>query len=134
MRKRPFPVTLLLLIVFLYTTWNGIRLFGSIKYWGIMIEYNAFPGPLYLAIISIVWVLVGTLCLIGLIKKLPGSITMINISTLLYSSWYWFDRFFFRNNLQSFWLPMLFSLITVAIMIFLLHHTKTKNYYRVGIQ
>ena len=133
MRKRPFPVTLLLLIVSLYTLWNGIRIFGSIKFWEIMIEYNAFPGPLYLAIISIAWVLIGTICLFGLIKKFPWSLTMLKISTLLYSSWYWFDRFLFRNNLQSFWLPMLFSLITIAIMIFLLHHKKTKNYFRVSI-
>ena len=134
MKKRPFPVTLLLLIVFLYTTWNGIRLFGSIKFWDIMIEYNAYPGPLYLAIISIVWIFAGALCFIGLIKQYPVTITMLKFSSLLYASWYWFDRFIFRNNHQPYWLPMIFSLIAIAIMIFLLHHKKTKNYFRVSNQ
>ena len=134
MKGRPISVTILLLIVFFYTIWNVIRLYGTINFWDMMIIYNAYPGPIYHLMVSSTWIIIGIFCIIWVIKKKTWSILLLRVISVIYATWYWSDRFLFRNTLMSFWFPLIISLISLAIFMYLLNLNITKNYFIVSKQ
>ena len=129
MIKRPYSVTFLLLFVFFYTIWNIFRLYASILYWNVMLEYNAYPGPIYHSTFSATWIILGLASIIWIIKKKTWVISVLRILSVLYAGWYWLDRLLFRHTLLSIWIPLLVSMISLALFLFLLHTKKTKNYF-----
>jgi|SRR3990172_9668266 len=134
MKGRPISVTILLLIVFFYTIWNVIRLYGTINFWDMMIIYNAYPGPIYHLMVSSTWIVIGIFCIIWVIKKKTWSILLLRVISVIYATWYWSDRFLFRNTLMSFWFPLIISLISLAIFMYLINLNITKNYFIVSKQ
>jgi len=134
MKGRPISVTILLLIVFFYTIWNVIRLYGTINFWDMMIIYNAYPGPIYHLMVSSTWIIIGIFCIIWVIKKKTWSILLLRVISVIYATWYWSDRFLFRNTLMSFWFPLIISLISLAIFMYLINLNITKNYFIVSKQ
>lgn len=129
--KIPLSVTLLTMTVLFFTAWNGLRLFETIVNWEILIKFDAQPGPIYMAIFSLVWCLAGLVAFLGLLR---GNyylwMFMIKLITILYTIWYWVDRLLFQKTNIYFLFPIVFTIIMILFITTIFNHRNTQNYFK----
>ena len=89
---RPFSVTLLALLVLIFTGWNALRLGAAIAAWQTLAEYGARGGPLYSAVSGAFWQIVGITAFVGIWWGKTWGMKAAIIAAAGYASWYWFDR------------------------------------------
>lgn len=130
MVKPPFTVTLLTLIVLTFTTWSGIRLFQTMRYWNILISYNSQPGPLYMTITSLVWVLIGTALTFGLIIGNSRWLLFLKLTVIFFTIWNWIDRLMLQNSLLSIQFPLAITVFMLLFIAMLINHKNTKFYFK----
>lgn len=128
--KIPLSVTLLAMTVLIFTSWNGLRLYETILNWEILIKYDSLPGPLYMAVFSLIWVLVSLVALFGLMKGNSRRwLLIIKITTFLFAIWYWFDRLLFQKTQISYLFPFVFTFLMLLFVSTLLNHRHTQYYF-----
>lgn len=128
--KTPLSVTMLVLTVLIFATWNGLRLYESILNWEILRKYNSQPGPLYLSVLSMVWLLVSLIVLIGLLKGNSRWLLLIKFTTFLFTIWYWVDRLLFQKTQISYLFPVVFTGFMILFVSTLLNHRHTHNFFK----
>ena len=95
--KRPFLATLLALSVLTLTAYNAVRFGTALMQWYLILDLMPNPGPFYIAGTGLFW----TLSLFGVFLNLwfgwkwVPPITAIVL--ILYSAYYWLDRFIFQS-------------------------------------
>jgi hypothetical protein len=114
--KRPFGITILALFVLCFTAWNGLRLGVAISFWGTLRQYDAHPGPLYIAVSGGFWLLVGLPLLWGLWRGKAWTRIAVFSAAGLYTSWYWFDRLALQPVPHTNWPFALF--VNILFLIF----------------
>jgi hypothetical protein len=128
--KTPLSVTMLVLTVLIFATWNGLRLYESILNWEILRKYNSQPGPLYLSVLSMIWLLVSLIVLIGLLKGNSRWLLLIKFTTFLFTIWYWVDRLLFQKTQISYLFPVVFTGFMILFVSTLLNHRHTHNFFK----
>jgi hypothetical protein len=128
--KTPLSVTMLVLTVLIFATWNGLRLYETILNWEILRKYNSQPGPLYLSVLSMVWLLVSLIVLIGLLKGNSRWLLLIKLTTFLFTIWYWVDRLLFQKTQISYLFPVVFTGFMLLFVSTLLNHRHTHNFFK----
>ena len=129
MTKPPLPVTMLALTVLIITTWNGLRLYETILFWEILRKYNSQPGPLYMSAMSVIWVLIGLVAIIGLLKRRPWWILFIKYATFIFTLWNWVDRLLFQKTTISHLSPLVLTVFMLLFVSILLNHRYTQYYF-----
>ena len=129
--KTPLSVTLLIMTVLIFTLWNGLRLYETIQNWEILIKYNSQPGPVYMSVLSLIWIIASLVTIIGLLKKNSRQwLLILNLNTFLFTIWFWVDRLLFQKTQISFIFPLVFSGIMILFILTLLNHRHTQNYFK----
>lgn len=126
-RKRPFGVTLLLWLVLSLSAWGGVRWLATLRWWDLLLEFEARLPPLYLSITGAAWVVVGGVLLWGLFAGKPWTRPGVPLAVSLWLAQYWIERTAFelpRANLL-FALLASFLLLTVTLVSALNRKTKT---------
>jgi hypothetical protein len=120
--RRPTSVTLLSLFILGLSLWNGLRLVQAIAFWSILEEYQASPGPLYIAISGGTWLLTGLFIVWGLWRgKVWAWIAALG-SMLSYGTWYWFDRLVLQEPHSNWPVALVFTVIFISFFSVLLRH------------
>jgi hypothetical protein len=92
MRKRTLRATLLAGLVLIVTVWNFLRLWTTIAWKQVILEFS-HPSVQILTIVSgLVWGLVGLLNLAMLLRHHAKTRELLVASSLTYSIWYWVER------------------------------------------
>jgi len=128
--KQPITVTILAVTVLIFTTWNGLRLIETIVNWEILRKYNSRPGPLYMSVISLVWLLIGLVVIIGLLKGFSKWLLIIKLVPFLYTIWYWIDRLLFQKTQISNLFPLVMTTFMLLFVSTLLNHRHTQYYFK----
>jgi len=130
LKKRPFLVTLLAVLVLIISCINLIRLIEAIRMWDFLASLPGVP-PLYIALTGLFWVLVGFPLAWGLWRGHPQAPLATHILVFACALYYWFDRIFIAQtiNATSNWL---FAVIVTVVMILLTFWAlgKSKEYFR----
>jgi len=121
---------MLSLTVLSLTTWNGLRLYEIIVNWEILRKYNSQPGPLYMSVVSLIWLLIGPVVIIGLLKRFSNWLIIIKLVTFSYTIWYWFDRLLFQKTQISNLLPLVMTVFMLLFVSILLNHRHTQYYFK----
>jgi phosphate/sulfate permease len=119
MTKQPRHVTILIMTVLTFTVLNGVRLYETILNWDLLIIYNAQPGPIYMAALSLAWILASLLILFTLIKGYPRSSLYMNLASILFACWYWLDRTLLQYGQRPTTIPLV-GTVFMLLFIFLL--------------
>jgi len=129
--KTPLSVTILAMTVLFFTSWNGLRLYETIMNWGILIQYDSQPGPLYMAVFSLIWLIVSLVAIIGLLKGNSRRwLLIIKITTFLFTIWYWIDRLLFQKTQISSLFPFVFTVLVLLFVLTILNHRNTQYYFK----
>jgi hypothetical protein len=87
-------------LVLSLTTWNAARLFTALAWRGALTEFEARPGPIYLASTGAAWMFAGLFLLWSLWRREAWTRAALLGAGGLYAVWVWLDRIFARA-----WVP-----------------------------
>jgi hypothetical protein len=113
LRKRPFGVTLLLWLVLSLSAWGVVRWLAALRWWDVLVEFEARLSPFYLAITGAAWALAGVLLLWGLFSGKLWIRLAIPLSIFLWLMEYWVERMFFESPRAN----LLFALLASALLL-----------------
>jgi len=126
---RPIRVTLLTWLTLALVLWNGLRLLQAIFFWSILKEYQAAPGPVYIAISGGFWFLSALLIARGIWQGKTWAWAGTIGSAAGYGSWYWFDRLVLEEPHANWPFALTFTVLLAGIFGLLLFNHKTRAYF-----
>ena len=129
LRKRPFGVTLLLLMVLSLLAWGVLRLYATLHWWTILVEFRSTVSPLYLSITGAGWDVVGCVLLWSMFAGKPWSPRAILTSILVWLLEYWLERVFYETARANLSFTVVGSILIIGITLISTLHKSTKNFF-----
>lgn len=129
LRKRPFGVTLLLWLVLSLTAWGAVRLLATLRWWGVLNEFEARLSPLYLSIAGAGWIVAGVILLWGLFSAKLWVSRAILIAISLWLVQYWVERLFFESSRANLPFALIASLLLLAVTFMIARNRRTKEFF-----
>ena len=120
-------------VVLILASLSWLRLVEVIRRWSFLQSLTPSPPVLYLAITGLIWGLLGTCLVWGLILGRWWAPRLMQISALGYAAYYWLDRLLIANSsaIVSRW-PFALGL-TIALLVFtfwVLSRSKTQLFFQ----
>jgi hypothetical protein len=117
-RKRPFSVTILIVMVLIFTTLNILRMITAIRLWDFLANLPLDVPAHYLVITGAIWSGIGFLLAVGLFASRKWSLYLAWIAIVLYPIYYWSDRLLIaeRHVIAGRW--QFASGLTILLLIF----------------
>jgi hypothetical protein len=128
--RRPIGIYLLSLFILGLSLWNGLRLIQAIIFWPIFKEYQAHPGPLYLAISGGVWLLIGLALLWGMWRGRTWALYTTLGSVVIYAFWYWFDRLILQEPHPNWPFALLSTMMLILFFVILVQRRIRSDFHR----
>lgn len=128
---RPFIVTVLIVVVLIFTFLNVFRFATAIRSWDFLTTLLPETNLVYLVATGFVWSVFGLILAIGLYARRRWSSSMMRIAGICYAIYYWFDRLFIAENFSvayrwQFALGLTLLLLIVSFLI--LRRPTTKRF------
>lgn len=120
--KRLFHVTLALWMVLITITWNILRVWTSIAWKNVLIEFSASIPPISNAIIAGIWVILGWFLYWGIWQGKTWAGKMLIGTAAGYTLWYWSERLFFQNPRPNL---MFAVIVNLGLLILIFFATKS---------
>ena len=128
----PNRIHLLVLFILAPMLWNGYRLIEALVFWKTLREFNAQPGPWYLAISGFLWFTCGIVLLVGILKRQAWGWYATLGAVVGYTAWMWVDRLFLQQPHANLPFAILVTLVCLAIVTTILISRKAKRYFHLG--
>jgi hypothetical protein len=125
--KRPFRVTILVVIGVITAIGNGLRLCEALFFWRVLEEYNAYP--LYVAISGGFWLIASVFITIGIIQGRTWAWAGTIGCVIVYWLWYWFDRLVLQVAHANWPFAIANTLLFVGFCALILFNSKTNAYF-----
>jgi len=121
MKKHPFRVTLLYLLVLTLSAWNGLRLWTALAWRNALDEFSARPATTIIAISGAVWMITGIILIWSIWQKKAWAAKLLIGVAAGYSVWYWSERLIAKTPHPN-WLFAV--IVNLALITFILFTTK----------
>jgi len=118
MSRLPFRVTLLLWLVLILTVWNVIRLWTSLSWREVLVEYAARPDPVLAGLVAAIWVMIGSLIIWGIWQNKPWTVKLLLGAAVTYSAWYWIERLIWQSARPNWPFAVILNLMVLIFTIF----------------
>lgn len=129
--KRPFNVTIILVVVLIFSLLNALRLAAAILGWHTLTGLPLKVPVLYLTLTGAFWTITGFSLAVGLYMRRRWSAWMAWGAAILYPLYYWIDRLFVadRSAIVSRTAFLIANtLLLSAFTFWALSRAKTKSY------
>jgi hypothetical protein len=129
--QRPFFVTVLIVVVLIFTSLNAFRFVTAIRSWGFITTLLPVSTLIYLVATGFVWGILGIILAVGLFTRRKWSSSFVRFAGVSYASYYWLDRLFIAEiySVAYRWQFALVMTLVLLIFIFLvLRASATKRY------
>jgi hypothetical protein len=113
--RRPFSVTALAWLVLCFAALNLVRLIEAVQKWRFLAAWLPF-SPLYLASSGLVWGVAGLALAWGVWRRKPWSLRGTLVYFLIYSLYYWADRFVLSGYPDRNQNALFIALVNLAIL------------------
>ena len=131
LNARPLSVTLLIVVVLIFTGLNLLRLILTIQSWKFLA--GLLPvSPWYLALTGLVWTFLGCALIWGLWFRLSWAPNVTRMLSGFYILYYWVDRLFVadRSGLEASWpFSLVICLVLFLWILWLLNRRRIRNYF-----
>ena len=128
-RKRPFGVTVLLWLVLSLSAWGTLRLFGALRWWDVLYEFEARLGPLYLSITGAGWALAGGILLWSMFSAKSWALAAIPISVFIWLMEYWMERLVFESPRAGLPFALISSLFLLIVTLVSALTRNSRNFF-----
>lgn len=120
--KRPFGVTILIVMVLIFTSLNALQASTAIRLWSFLIEPPVDTPVIYLVATGIIWSVLGIALAVGLYTRRKWSSPLAKTSAPVYAVYYWVDRLLIaeRSAIASRWpfaIGLTILLLTLTFLI-----------------
>lgn len=122
MMKRPFPVTLTLWLVLITIAWNILRVWTSIAWNNVLIEFSASIPPAISAVIGGIWIVTGLVVYWGIWQGKAWAGKVLFGTAAGYTVWYWSERLFFQNPRSN---AIFAVIVNLGLLILIFFATKS---------
>lgn len=116
--NRSISVTLTSVMVLILTLGNLIKAWTALAWQNVLVEFSASPNPNLLALISIIWVVVGTVLFWGITQKKAWRKKMLVGTALSYTVWFWSERVIWQNQKTNTGFVILINIVIFIIIYF----------------
>ena len=115
-KPRPLParITLVLWLVLITAGWNLVRVWSSLMLAGVIQEYAARPGPVYIGVTGAFFAVLGFVLLWGYWRRAGWAQLALLASAVGYAAWGWLERLSLQPRIASSW-P--FSLLITTVLL-----------------
>jgi len=96
------------------SAWGAVRLFAALRWWDVLVEFDAHLNPLYLSITGAGWAIAGGVLLFGMLTIKVWARPAILTSILLWLIEYWIERLFFQSSRANLLFVLMGSIIVIA--------------------
>lgn len=96
--KRPFNVTIILVVVLIFTLLNVLRLVAAVRGWHSLAGLPLRVPVLYFILTGTFWSVAGLSLVVGLYLRRRWSAWMAWGAVILYPLYYWIDRLFIADR------------------------------------
>ena len=127
-KRRPFRITLFVILILFLALWNGFRLGQAIFFWKTLHEYNA--SPWYIAISGGFWLLGGLALAWALWLGKPWAWIVSVAGAAGYASWSWIDKLVIQKTHTAGWLLPVTDVFVGALVFIILFSSRTRQYFR----
>jgi hypothetical protein len=127
--KRPFGVTLLLLLVLCLSAWGAIRFAAALRWRDVLYEFESSLSPLYLSITGAGWGVAGGVLLFGILNGKSQARPAVIAVILLWLMEYWIERIFFQSPRANLPFAVIASLAVLAIAWIATYHASTRLFF-----
>jgi hypothetical protein len=127
-QKRPFGVTLLLLLVLSLSVWGLLRFAGALRWWDVLYEKGARFSPLYLSITGAGWVLAAIVLLWSIWSAKRWAYLALPASVLVWLVQYWLERIFFQAQRSNLTFSIIASILLLATALMSTFNQRTKKF------
>jgi hypothetical protein len=128
---RPFSVTILIVVVLIFTSLNILRLIKAIVDHGLLTTLPLDVPVIYLAITGALWSAIGLILAFGLFARYRWSLLMGQLAAVIYTAYYWLDQLLFADQfaVENDWQFSLgLNLILASLAFWILRRPITKAF------
>jgi len=125
-QKRPFGVTLFLWLVLSLSGWGLLRFLAALRWWDVLIRYQARLSPLYLSITGTGWAVAGLLLLWSIWTGKRWAHPAVPIAVSLWLVAYWIERLFFQAARANLPFMVVFSVLLLIVTLISTFNRNTK--------
>jgi hypothetical protein len=126
--RRPFGVTLLAWAVLILSAWGVIRCIAALRWWAELIEFDARPGPLYLAVTGAGWGVAGGVLFRSLASRKLWSRIAAPASVIAWQIQLWIERFVSPSSSPNLPFAISLSILITGMIIVAALHRSTRYY------
>ncbi len=116
--KRPFPVTLTVVLVLMLAVWNALRAWTSIRWQETLVEFGSNISPVLSAAFGVLWFVIGIVVLIGIWQRKPWSGKMLIGAAAGYTVWAWSGRFLWQTPRPDIVFTIIINLACLVLIYF----------------
>ncbi|NWG08444.1 MAG: hypothetical protein HXY35_17335 [Chloroflexi bacterium] len=127
--KRPFGVTLLLWMVLSLSVWGAARFVASLRWWGVLSEFEYGLSPVYLSIAGAGWVVAGGVVIWAAMNHRRWAHPALPIFLIGWLFQYWVERLFFQAERSNLPFAVILSVIFLAVTLACALHRSTKIFF-----
>jgi hypothetical protein len=130
-QRRPFAVTILIVVVLIFTFLNILRMLTAIRDQDFLTTLPMSVPVIYYVITGAVWGGIGVALAYGLFGGRKWSSSLAQVITFMYATYYWLDRLVIadRFSITSRWRFVTGLTILLAIFVFwVLKLPKTRTF------
>ena len=127
--NRPFGVTLLLLTVLMLSAWGAVRVAAALRWWDVLVEFDASLSPAYLALTGVIWAIVGIALCWSIIRRDASARMRVASAAGVWQAHLWVEHVFFQSARANLPVALLTSAVILLIVAVILFHTSTIRYF-----
>jgi hypothetical protein len=116
--NRPISVTLTLIVVLILTTWNLIKAWTALAWRNILSEFSIRLMPEVIAVVSIMWIVIGVVLMWAILQKKVWSKKMLVATATSYTVWFWSERFIWQTSQTNTSFAVIVNIILLIIIYF----------------
>ena len=120
---------MLLWMVLSLLAWGAVRLFASLRWWDVLVEFRSGLSPWYLSITGAGWSVVGGVLLWSMFIRKKWTPRAILTSITIWLIEYWIERVFYQASRANLPFAVTGSIVILCITLISTLHKSTQNFF-----
>ena len=109
--------------------WGGVRFFATLRWWDVLVEFEASLSPWYLSITGAGWTLAGGVLLWSMFTGAAWARLSILIAAMIWLLEYWMERLFFHSARVDWPFALAITILILSITLVSTLHHSTRDFF-----